>query len=515
MKAKKWACIATAAVMTASLAAIFAGCGEDQVTVTWYNGRNVLKTDKVDSGATVKEWTPERDGYIFTGWYEEASLSTEFDFSTKIEEDTQIYSAWRSATVEADTRIWYAIGTGAETMKASNWKFATEAATDENGPILDENGFATFTEKEGFGDLIFDKAEDSNVFTLNLKLRAGDKFRFITNAINDDWTGDAGKAEVGLGSMPGFEYAAGINPEKSSEVTLESKEYGVVKIDGEVVFEGGKEFNTDPKGWNIFVKEGHDGEYKFTLTTYPGEDTNNTLAVEWVGDLPELTETHKMYLVGTHAAGNKEWNVDDKTYKNDWYMKKENDGTFRTFVEIKNDMFPSWGDGAHAYVKVKNEIDNKDYGVDGGMENIALTEGTWCITYNPDGNKVKFEKCDYYLVGTIRIGDKNYNFESFDPSIQPKLTTNDNGATYTITYKVDDMSNVDGYKWLKDKEMKDTKAKPVAAFKVIFGSSIGVKTWFDAEDSGVEGETNYYAAEAGNYTFTLTTSDNKFVVTKN
>lgn len=483
MKAKKWACIATAAVMTASLAAIFAGCGDedaDKLTVTWYDNRTVIKTDKVDSGTKLTEWTPTKDGYEFKGWYAEASLTTKFDFNKTITENTEVYSNWLKAEYVADTNTYYVIGTGAGSLKNSNWSHA---------PTAEDLKFVKNAE-----------VTTANEFTVTISMYAGDRFQITPGS----WS--TGRA--GIGNIEGVEYAdfeEGENPYiPDSAGTAADQDYAVVKNSkGEVVFHGGNENGDASTNWNIVLTEGHDGKYKFTYHTYPGQEGNNYITWELVEALEPLKETHKMYLVGTHAEGNKEWGVDDSTYKADWYMNKNTDGTFSIFVTIDDTMFPSWGDGEHAYVKVKNEIGGSDYGVDGGKDNIALTEGTWCITYNPEGNVVKYAKCGYYITGTFLDSEGNAVNESVKIGVTPEMTTTDNGATYTAKVTAVDVTSNGSYSWIAN------EGKPgVFAIQVSFGCELGIKEKYKDKDNGGD---NFYLA-AGEHTVTFTVATGKVTV---
>ena len=66
-----------------------------KVTVTFMDGDDVLSTQKVEDGATAaKPEDPTKDGYTFKGWYADADLKTEFDFSSEITADTTVYAKW-------------------------------------------------------------------------------------------------------------------------------------------------------------------------------------------------------------------------------------------------------------------------------------------------------------------------------------------------------------------------------------------------------------------------------------
>lgn len=54
-----------------------------------YNTQLVVPNEKA-----VQPADPALDGYVFSGWYEEDTFETEFDFDTAITEDTTIYAKW-------------------------------------------------------------------------------------------------------------------------------------------------------------------------------------------------------------------------------------------------------------------------------------------------------------------------------------------------------------------------------------------------------------------------------------
>ncbi len=463
MKAKKWACVATAALMTVTMAAIFAGCGEtdkkdDKLTVTWYDGRNVLRTDEVESGTKLTEWTPEKDGYEFKGWYAESSKTERFDFTKAITEKTDVYSSWLKVEYTPDTNEYYLVGTGSGDMKVSNW----DQTTGKEGLVLQKDTSVT----------------NKNVFNVTITLYAGDQFQICHGG---SWEG-----QMGIGAVEGA-------TKNESAAETDVNYYEAKNSEGVVVFCGSKGFGDNPVGWNVILAEGQDGKYKITLTTYPGQEANNVITWELVEKLEPLAETHKMYLVGTYNTADASTWQDPATDR--LYFNKRDDGTFSTFITVTKAMYPSWGDGEHAYVKVKNEISGTDYGVDGGSENIPLSEGTWCITYNPEGNVVKFAKCGYYIIGTFLDSDGKPVSETIKVGVTPEMTTADGGKTYTAKVTATDVTGNGAYSWIKEQN------KPgVFAIKVAFGCELEVKEKF--ADTANNGD-NFYLT-AGEHTVTLT-----------
>ncbi len=432
---------------------VMAGCAEkpvddaNKVTVTWYNGSKELKTEKVDKGTTLKTWTPTaEEGKEFTGWFAEASLAEPFDFTKAIDKDTDIFAAFKSNVYVEDTNKYYAIGTGAGDMGQSGWDHAKSEAA------------LAFTKDTSI--------TDKNVYTITLKMYAGDGFQICYGGV---WDG-----QQGIGYIPGAEYADGTNKYDNTEYTAADKKYAVVKDkDGNVIFEGSDEYNKEYYVWNIFLAEGQDGVYKFTYTTNPSSPSYNTLEWELVEKIEPMTETHKMHLVGTFN----EWNPQDENA--DFHMTESDDGkTWSGFLTVG-------ADGAE--LKVVNQVNEGWFSPDGN--NIVLTEGTYCIKYTVEGDKVEYQKLDYYVVGTLLDADGNAVNFAVKEGVSPKL---ENG---TVTFDAYDATGNNNYTWMTD------QGKPgVMAIKVVFGCELGIKDWFSDD---VNGGDNFYV-NAGSVTVTLT-----------
>lgn len=430
MKTRKWLCVITALVLVFGLSAFVMGCSKgdsNKVEVRWYDGTTVLKTDKVKKGATATEWTPTKDGKEFMGWYADTLFTNPFDFTAPINERTNIYADWRTTPAKADTRLWFAVGGSYDdtfddsTLIKSNWTFATKGVdADEDGEVdIDNDGYATFEKVAGKEDLVMTQEDGKNVYKIDLTLRAGDKFRFLTSALNEsDWTGDKGLKDIGMGAIAGFTYAAGVNPESSTgeEVTLADKKRGEIRdASGKLVFEGGQEFNADPKTWNFFVVDGADGVYTFTLTTYPGEDRFDTLT--W-----ELKESkvmdEKIVLIDSTDPDLDALEVESFKYRNGKWT-----GTYRV--------------SEAATVQLKNKKTDALVG-----EAIQLTDaGTWSFVYDPQTQSVSYEvaQVSYYLGGDF-ADLYGSNFGKVDnvetKTAELEMQTADNGKTFTYNLTV-------------------------------------------------------------------------------
>lgn len=434
---------------------------DNKVTVTWYDGSTVLKTEEIEKGSTVKEWTPEIEGKTFTGWYKEASKSQAFDFTAAINEDTDIFAAFRSDVHVEDTNEYYLIGSGSGDMGQSGWNH--------------ENSMANLM-------MVKDTTiTNANVYTITITMYAGDRFQICHGGT---WDG-----QQGIGYIPGAEYADGTNPNNNTDYTAADKKYAEVKDeDGNVIFIGGDEYDKEYYVWNAILAEGQDGVYKITLTTY-ADASYNTIEYELVEKIEALEETHKMHLVGSMNA----WNPDDDNA--DFDMKKSEDG--KTWVG-----FLTVGEDGLSF-KVVNQIGTAWYG-DAEGKDISLAEaGTYAVRYTVEGNVVEVQKLAYYIVGTILDGEGNAVNFCVKNDVTPELTVVDGIATGTITAV--DVTAIGDFAWLKD------QGKPgVMAIKVVFGCEYGIQTWYAEQDTN----DNFYL-EAGEYTVSLDIATGVVTVAKN
>ena len=90
--------------------------GATTYTVTFKDGETTLSTETVNEGGTVtKPADPTKEGYDFVNWYSDLELTTEYEFTSAINEDTTIYAKWTETTYTAysigDEVI---VGTGAD-----------------------------------------------------------------------------------------------------------------------------------------------------------------------------------------------------------------------------------------------------------------------------------------------------------------------------------------------------------------------------------------------------------------
>ncbi len=431
----------------------------DKVTVSWYQGSTLLKEEQVDKGSKLTSWDPNVSGKTFTGWYVEASLTQKFDFETAVNEDIDLFAAFKSDEYVADTNEYYLIGSGSGAMKDSGWDHAKSQAS----LMMTKDTSIT----------------DKNVYKITIDMYAGDRFQIC---FGGDWNG-----QQGIGYIPGCEYADGVNPNGGATVTAADKKYAEVKnANGEVVFIGGDEYGKESFVWNIILNEGHDGKYTFTLTTYPANAQYNTIEWKLEEKLAAQTQTHDMHMIGSFNN----WDAANT----DFPMKKSEDGkTWLGFVEIKPEHYVDYAlNGTAAAMKVINHVDGAYYG-DSTGENIFLTEGLYAVKYTVEGNVVEFEKCDYYIVGTLLFGDQPVNF-SVKAGFSPKMTVKDGVAS--VLFTAYDVTSINDFNWLS------AQGKPgKMAIKVVYGTTLGIPDsgWYS--DTANNGD-NFYL-NPGNYNISL------------
>ena len=345
----------------------------DMVTVSWYQGSKLLKEEKIEKGSKVESWTPAAvEGKDFTGWFAEASLSVEFDFEAPINEDTDIFAKYTSNVFVEDEKSYYLIGTGTGDMKASGWNH-----------------------DNSMQHLVMTKTENAtaNVYEIEILMYAGDAFQICYGGTYD--------GQVGIGYVPGVEYADGVNRYDNGTYTAADKKYATVKdADGNVIFEGHDEFNKEYWTWNVFLAEGQDGVYKIIYTTYPDHPADNTITYELVEKREPLALTHEMYLRGSFVEG---WELSDD-YKMAADDTKEN---FSFLLNISE----------AAELKLYNKINDSWYGqgkielvgecgtwTEGG--NLALEAGVYKVAFSVASDSATIEAVakSFWLAGVLNGG---------------------------------------------------------------------------------------------------------------
>lgn len=201
--------------------------------VTFYDsdGTTVLQTVEVEDGALLEEYVPEKEGYTFAGWFATPQMSHRFDFETAITQNTSVFAGFVSYV--EDTRTFVILGSGkSPVLMESSW-----------GSVV---GDAQTMQKE--------ENPEANIYTITLDLEEGDEFQF---AMNSAWENQRGYGYLNTITKDEVEYFAN----------------------------SGGLGDTGVKRANIKVKV--PGNYTFTLTTYPGEDTYDTTASSYSEDNKE------------------------------------------------------------------------------------------------------------------------------------------------------------------------------------------------------------------------------------
>jgi hypothetical protein len=202
------------------------------VTVTYMDEDTVLNTEELEEGALAQEFIPEKDGSVFIDWFATPSKNHRFDFTQPITADIQVFAGF--SVFEEDTREYYILGSGkSDLLVTSDW-----------GKVLTD-------------DMKMTKTEGKNEYTLTCDILKGDQFQF---AIDSGWQ-----------NKRGFGYIANPNDESGNAVfTGQGGGYGDVAA----------------KGQNIMAAL--DGNYTFTLYTYPADDVYDTGNSSYTEDSKEV-----------------------------------------------------------------------------------------------------------------------------------------------------------------------------------------------------------------------------------
>ena len=452
-----------ALIMALSLTmACFASCDlfkkpeeeKDTVTVSWYQGSKLLREDKIEKGSKVTTWNPPVvEGKDFTGWYAEASLTQEFNFDTVINEDTDIFAKYTSNVFVADDKEYYLIGTGSGDMKQSGWNH-----------------------DNSMQHLVMTKTENAsaNVYEITILMYAGDAFQICYGGTYD--------GQVGIGYVPGVEYADGTNRYDNNTYTAADKKFATVKnAAGEVVFEGHDEFNKEYWTWNVFLAEGQDGVYKIIYTTYPDHPADNKITYELVEKREPLAETHDMYICGTVSG----WDFSDD-------FKMTADDTKENYSFLLNITEP-------AEIKLRNKIGDVWYGAEkitvvdncgtwneGG--NLALEAGVYKVAYSVASDTATIEAVakSFWLAGVVK-GAGHWDCSS---GIEfEKVNDTTYKAYYTFTEADTDASWMTGF---------------VGACKAVYGyAGWAADIWY----GNVENGDNVTVDSYGLYELVLTLND--------
>ncbi len=431
-KAIKWVGFFVIAVVSMLSIAMLSACNNTETpktkeyTVTYFDGNTVLKTETVKEGDRAEKWTPTKQDYVFVDWFATPNFGHKFDFDQAITENKSAFAQWTSAKQTVDTREYYIVGSGTSPiLMSSNW-----------GKVFDETTKMT-------------KAADKNEYTYTLDLQVGDLFQF---AINESWHN-----QRGVGYL--------------TTLTL---------ADGTEAFSGASTIG-DNSSYRLNIKCELAGNYTFTLTTHPDDDTYetnnasyteankeafniNTLdKISWVrnGDVTAPTQVITDFYI--KGSGITNW----KDMYNDATKMKNENGVYTLTVYLKENeefMFTSLntvgtevGTGTD-YLRASNLDDASKAFVDQkpSMNMVAKASGSYTFTYTKatevlsvafDGTKTPVPT-DYYIDGTFAEGVADWSGYCFNPDF--KLAELEEGSGVyeikNVTLKADSQIIIQAFK---------------------------------------------------------------------
>ena len=419
MKKSLLALFAIGAAVTMSLGLVACGPTEEESegnthTVTFMDGDTVLKTEEVEDGATVSEYTPTKEGgYEFVDWFATPSKNHEYDFTTPITDDVTIYAGF--TLFKDDTREFYVLGSGtSELLFTSDW-----------GAVITDAHKLT-------------KADGKNEYSITMDLKEGDQFQF---ALDSEWSNKRGYGYLETLTMP----------------------------DGTEVFSGeGSPYDDSAKGSNIVCE--YAGNYTLTLYTYPNDDYYNTSGTGYTEDRKEI------YNLGTYdkitwvrngdvindsvtityfyikGASITNWadmyNSDTQmlnnggTYTMSVYLKEGDQFMFTSRITKIEDGETTYSTGSD-YINFSNIADESQTYISKNSGNsndmIANASGTYTFTYDSDAKTltVAFDAetvpatYDYYIDGTF--DGNNYGDFITSPDEFKMTETAEGSGVYTIS----------------------------------------------------------------------------------
>ena len=431
-KATKWAGFIIASAVCVTSVAMLAACSDDdsqpkEYTVTYYDGTTVLDTQKVKEGEKATKWIPEKTDYTFVDWYATPNFAHLFPFDEPISEDKSAFAQWSSAVQSEDTRTFYIVGSGTSPMlRASDWGHGTG----------DQHKMT--------------KAEGKNEYTYTLDLNVGDKFQFEISGTGD-WMN-----QRGVGYL--------------DTLTLEN---------GTTVFSGSSTIG-DNSSYRLDIKCEYAGNYTFTLTTHPDDDTYETNHPAYTEANKEAFNINPLDKITWVRNGEVSEEVDVIT---DYYIKgaqitnwkdmynpstkmTNKDGVFTLEVYLKeNDEFmfssrntigaevstgteyiyaSSLDEASKAYVS--GEARNMTAKASGTYK-FTYTEATKVLTVSFDAEKVP-AATDYYIDGTFAEGVADWSGYCFNDQFKLTETTAGSGiyVINNVTLKADSQIIIQAFK---------------------------------------------------------------------
>ncbi len=451
-KATKFLGVIVAAALCVTALAVSACTDPEptEYTVTYYDGETVLDTQKVKEGEMAMKWMPTKDGYTFVNWYATPNFAHLFDFDAGITEDKSAFAQWSSAQQSEDVRSYYIVGSGTSPiLMANNW-----------GKVFDDTTKMT-------------KAQGKNEYTYTVDLYEGDLFQF---AINESWHN-----QRGVGYLTTTKLA-----------------------DGTEVFSGASTIG-DNSSYRLNIKCEYAGNYTFTLTTHPDDDTYETDnasyteankeafninpldTISWVrnGDASQPVEVITDYYIkgsgitnwkDMYNAATKMTNANG-VYTLSVYLKEGEEFLFTSQNTIGTEV----GTGTE-YIRATNLDDaGKAYLDQKPSANmVAKAAGTYTFTYTAatkvlsvsfDANQTPVAT-DYYIDGTFAEGVADWS-----------------GYCFNADYKLTETAGGSGVYEIKNVALKANSQIIIQAFKA------------GATERGEWGTEGYNGLGSYNYTY--------------
>lgn len=454
-KATKFVGLIVAAVVGISAVSMLAACNDKpetkEYTVTYFDGSTELKKETVKEGERAVKWTPTKENYTFVDWYATPNFAHTFPFDEPITENKSAFAQWASAQQSEDTRTFYIVGSGTSPiLMASNWGKGTS----------DKHKMT--------------KTEGKNEYTYTVDLYEGDKFQFEITGTGD-WQNQRGSGYL-------------------TETKLS---------DGTEVFSGAQTIG-DNSAYRLDVKCEYSGNYTFTLTTHPDDDTyesnhpsyseankeafniNPLDTISWVrnGDAPEITEKITDYFIKGSGITNWKNMVNASTkmtnnngvYSLEVYLKANEEFMFASQFTVGADVSEG-----NVYIRASN-LDDASKQYVGGTDNnmTAKASGTYTFTYTKATNvlSVAFNAdktpaaADYYIDGTFAEGVADWS-----------------GYCFNEDYKLTEITAGSGVYEIKNVALKADSQIIIQAFKA--GST----------ERGEWGTDGYNGLGSYNYTY--------------
>ncbi len=178
-------------------------------TVTFeYNDDSVgNKTEKVKNGERVKEpEDPERDEYIFDGWYSDKQCTMLFDFGSVITKDTSIYAKWLEMDVYHVVSFDYNYkgAPKATEQKVKDGGSAVRLSVDPTRYGYRFDGWYRSPACTAEYDFSAAVTEKTSIYAKWTKTAASGTKEYVFEAENTDLTGKTGKGLSGTTSGTGM-----------------------------------------------------------------------------------------------------------------------------------------------------------------------------------------------------------------------------------------------------------------------------------------------------------------------